>query len=72
MAVTDARGFDADQLDITLDDSELILELPVWVEGFKPQIDGADRIIRRVTHRVNDQGLTTVLELEVLARALPD
>lgn len=51
---------------------ELIPELPALVRGFKPQIDQAEWIISRVTHRLTDAGLTTVLEMEVLARELPD
>lgn len=51
---------------------ELIPELPVQVRGFKPQIDAAEWIISRVTHRLSDAGMTTVLEMEVLARELPD
>ena len=50
---------------------ELMPELPVKVQGFKPQIDDAAWIIARITHRLGDGGLTTVMELEVLAKELP-
>lgn len=51
---------------------ELIPELPARVVGFKPQIDAAEWLISRVTHRLTDAGLTTVLEMEILARELPE
>ena len=50
---------------------ELMPELPVKVQGFKPQIDDAAWLIARITHRLGDGGLTTVMELEVLAKELP-
>ena len=49
---------------------ELIPELPVQVRGFKPQIDAAEWIISRITHRLAYTGLTTALELDVLTRDL--
>lgn len=51
---------------------ELMPELPVQVKGFKPQIDAAAWIIARITHRLGDGGLTTMMELEVLAKELPE
>lgn len=49
---------------------EIIPELPVQMRGFKPQIDEAEWLLARVTHRLTDGGLTTGLELEVLIRDL--
>ena len=43
----------------------LIPELPVLVRGWKPEIDGADWIIQRPTHRLTPDSLTTVLELQI-------
>lgn len=45
---------------------EVMPELPVEVRGFKPQIDEAEWLLARVTHRLTDGGLVTGLELEVL------
>ena len=40
-------------------------EMPVIVQGFKPEIDGAEWILTRVSHSLNNSGFTSVLELEV-------
>lgn len=51
---------------------ELIPELPATVRGWKPQIDGEEWIIVRLTHRLNDSGLTTAVEFEVNAAELAE
>lgn len=66
------RGVAEFSITLAIGRPELIPELPAQVVGFKPQIDAADWIISRVTHRIDDSGLTTALELEVLARDLPE
>jgi phage protein D len=43
---------------------EIRPELSVKVTGFKPEIDGADWLVARVTHTISDGGLLTSLELE--------
>ena len=65
------RGVAEFSLTLAIGRPELMPELPVKVEGFKPQIDEAAWIIARITHRLGDGGLTTVMELEVLAKELP-
>jgi phage protein D len=48
---------------------ELFPELPVVVQGFKPEIDGANWIITRCTHSLSDSGFTTAFEFELKANA---
>jgi phage protein D len=48
---------------------ELFPELPVVVQGFKPEIDGASWIITRCTHSLSDSGFTTAFEFELKANA---
>ncbi|PHM30144.1 contractile injection system protein, VgrG/Pvc8 family [Xenorhabdus innexi] len=45
--------------------AELYPEMPVHIKGFKPEIDGTDWTIVKVTHNLNDSGFTTSLDLEV-------
>ena len=40
-------------------------EMPVKVQGFKPEIDGAEWILTKVSHSLNDSGFTSALEFEV-------
>lgn len=47
----------------------LIAELPASVSGWKPEIDGADWIVKRATHRLTPESLTTAIELEIRTRA---
>lgn len=65
------RGVAEFSLTVAKGRPELIPELPATVRGFKPQIDQANWIISRVTHRLGDAGLTTALEFEVLASESP-
>ena len=64
------RGVAEFSITMALGRPELMPEMPVRVQGWKPQIDAAEWLISRVTHRLGDGGLTTALELEVLARDL--
>jgi phage protein D len=41
-------------------------EIPVYVSGFKPDIDALSWLAKKVTHTIADGGYTTQLELEVL------
>jgi len=66
------RGVASFEITLAEGRPELIPELPVKASGWKPQIDSAEWIIARLTHRLNGQGLTTTMELEVLVRELPD
>jgi len=60
------RGVADFSITLAIGRPELIPELPAIVRGFKPQIDQANWIISRVTHRLGDAGLTTSLDLELL------
>jgi len=40
-------------------------QTPLQVSGFKPEIDGADWLITKVTHTIADGGFTTELEAEL-------
>lgn len=52
--------------------ADLFPELPAFVVGFKPQIDGTEWIITKVTNSLNDSGFTTAIELEIRATEIPD
>ena len=44
---------------------DLYPELPVYLSGFKPQIDDESWLVKCVKHSVGDGGFTTGLELEM-------
>jgi len=44
---------------------DLYPELPVYLSGFKPQVDDESWLVKRVKHSVGDGGFTTSLELEM-------
>jgi phage protein D len=50
---------------------DLTPEQPAAVQGFKPAIDSTDWMIVKVTHNLNDNGLTTALALEIRATEIP-
>lgn len=50
---------------------ELFPDLRVAVSGWKPEIDGTEWCLTRVTHNLTDSGYTTALEMEVKATELP-
>ena len=58
------RGMATFELDLALGRPEVIPQTPVTVEGFKPQIDGTDWLVKTATHTLGDSGLTTRLEME--------
>jgi len=60
-----ARGVATFSLSLALGRPDLMPELPVSVRGFKPEIDGEDWLITKVSHRLSNSGLTTDLELEL-------
>ncbi|WP_404472974.1 phage late control D family protein [Vreelandella venusta] len=45
-------------------DPEIFPETPVWVIGWKPQIDATPWIITEVTHNLTESSYTTALQLE--------
>lgn len=49
----------------------LITDQPASVQGFKPAIDSTDWTLIKVTHTLNDNGLTTQLALEIRATEIP-
>ncbi|WP_439239081.1 phage late control D family protein [Lonepinella sp. BR2919] len=59
------RGVATFSLDLAFGEPELIPEMPVTLSGFKTMIDGADWIISKVTHSINDSGFTTQVECEL-------
>ncbi|MDE1481025.1 phage late control D family protein [Xenorhabdus bovienii] len=40
-------------------------ETPIQLKGFKPEIDGTNWTLVKVTHMLNDSGFTTSLDLEI-------
>ena len=66
LSLTDNRGFEADQLTITLarGRAELYPEMHGTVTGFKSEIDNQDWIIAKAEHTIDNSGFTTQLELE--------
>lgn len=59
------RGVAEFSVTLALGRPELFPELPVKVQGFKPQIDQLPWLLTRVTHNLSDNGYTNSLELEV-------
>ena len=45
--------------------AELFPEVPITVQGFKPEIDATNWLIVRATHRIDGQGFVTTLDLEM-------
>ncbi|WP_068634890.1 phage late control D family protein [Thauera butanivorans] len=52
-------------LTLAIGQPELIPELPTHVVGFRPEIDSADWIIKRLTHRLTPDSLTTAAEFQI-------
>lgn len=50
---------------LALGQAEIIPELPVYVDGFKPEIDEQSWLVKKVTHSIADGGFTSSLELEM-------
>ncbi len=45
--------------------ADIYPETPIQLKGFKPDIDGTNWTIVKVTHNLNDSGFTTSLDLEI-------
>ncbi|CDG20489.1 putative phage protein (D protein) (Modular protein) [Xenorhabdus poinarii G6] len=45
--------------------ADIYPETPIQLKGFKPEIDGTNWTIVKVTHNLNDSGFTTSLDLEI-------
>lgn len=58
------RGLATMSLTLALGNPLLVPQSPVTVRGFKPQIDGTEWLAVRVTHSLDDNGLTTQVEME--------
>ena len=58
------RGLATLKLTLAIGVPSLVPQSPVTVQGFKQQIDGTKWLASRVTHKLDDSGLTTDVELE--------
>ena len=63
------RGLATFQITLARGRADLFPEVPVTVQGWKPEIDAAGWLITRATHRVDGQGFVTTLDLELKATA---
>jgi hypothetical protein len=61
------RGMAGFSITLAYGQPDLIPEMPATVQGWKPAIDSTDWILSKVTHSLNDNGLTTHLDLEIKA-----
>ncbi|HGJ5860351.1 MAG TPA: phage late control D family protein [Arsenophonus nasoniae] len=59
------RGVASFSIQLAKGRADIYPEMPVKVQGFKPEIDHADWLLTRVCHSLNDSGFTSTLELEV-------
>lgn len=59
------RGMASFQITLAEGRADLFPELPVSVRGWKPEIDNPAWLITRATHRIDGQGFTTTLDLEL-------
>lgn len=59
------RGVASLSINLARGRADIYPEMPVKVRGFKPEIDGAEWILTRVSHSLNDNGFTSALEFEV-------
>ncbi len=58
------RGAATLEITLAIGQPALMVQTPVNVRGFKPEIDGTDWLCKTVEHNLDDNGLTTKLELE--------
>lgn len=65
------RGVATFALTQALGDPTLFPEIPVTLTGWKPDIDGTDWIVTRVTHNITDSGYTAGVELEIRNSDIP-
>lgn len=66
------RGIAAFSITLAYGRPDLFPECPITVNGYKPAIDAAQWLGRRVTHTLDDNGLRTAVELEVMLDELPE
>ncbi|MCD9124001.1 phage late control D family protein [Cupriavidus sp. UGS-1] len=59
------RGQATMSLDLALGIPELFPEMPVWLSGWKPEIDETPWLLRRVTHNISNSGFTSLCEFEM-------
>lgn len=59
------RGAASFALDIAEGRPDLYPETPVWLIGWKPQIEATPWLIVEISHELNDTALTTALQMEV-------
>ncbi len=58
------RGAATLEFTLAIGQPALMVQTPVNVRGFKPEIDGTDWLCKTVEHRLDDNGLTTRMEME--------
>ena len=58
------RGLAEFKINLAIGRPDLYPETPVYVSGFKTEIDCEDWMVARVVHSVNDSGYTCALELQ--------
>lgn len=59
------RGMAEFSLTLAQGRADLFPEVPVTVQGFKPEIDSTGWIVTRVTHTLSNDGFRTELDLEI-------
>lgn len=59
------RGLATFTLTLATGRPDLFPEIPVSVQGFKPEIDATNWLITRAVHRLDGSGLSTTLEMEL-------
>ncbi|MEQ4693282.1 phage late control D family protein [Providencia manganoxydans] len=59
------RGVASFSIQLAKGRADIYPEMPVKVQGFKPEIDNAEWILTKVSHSLSDSGFTSALELEV-------
>lgn len=62
------RGYAQFSLKLAHGRPDIFCELPVTVSGYKPEIDSESWIVTKATHTLNDAGLVSMLELELLTK----
>lgn len=65
------RGMASFSITLAQGRPELFPEVPVVLSGFKPEIDSTSWIVTKVSHALDDNGLSTSIELEIRATEIP-
>ena len=60
-----ARGAATLEITLAIGQPALMVQTPVNVRGFKPEVDGTDWLCKTVEHSLHENGLTTRMELEL-------